>query len=57
MKKTAALCTLAFISLLLQACSNQIPPSRIQYQNDPGKIQRVAINPLSPHYKQYMAHP
>lgn len=57
MKKITAICALVFSSLLLQACCNQIPPARIQYQNDPGKIQRIAMNPLSPYYKQYMAHP
>jgi hypothetical protein len=58
MKKTIA-CSLITLtlSLLLPSCCNYIPPARINWQTQPGNVQRINMNPRSPYYKQYQAHP
>lgn len=44
--KKVVIIFLAMLALLLQACA--IPPARINWQNEPGKIQRINVNPKSP---------
>lgn len=39
--------SLSFCAMLLQACT--IPPARINWQTQPGKIQRVNCSPVSPY--------
>lgn len=51
MKSFIVSCFLVILALFLAACS--IPPARIQWQNEPGKIQKINCNPQSPVCKIY----